>query len=311
MSYSMATAKEGKPLSPSADRIRTRFLHKIGIDAPAPTCSVGIITNKRPCHKALKDKIMPMIEPLKIGLDSDDDSSLDSNDSDYFFDSSSFGDISVPHSEVVEVEYFHKSPHKKNNFSDSRISNVTHQTVSKPLNPPPLSSLPSLQGSSDESTVTPPTKEMSNLSTSSSANKKARFFHESKKKTKKKGVSLNKSVSVIPIPSRHEYSSRVRERLWSSSTELSANAARNSVEFAAEGWDWRAVLEDEKMLLHKASGELIHPIHIQNALACMSGQNDDQATLNLISDLVPNRVNSQMPNSQSIGLHSADKEQSS
>jgi len=81
----------------------------------------------------------------------------------------------------------------------------------------------------------------------------------------------------------------VREKLWSSSAELCANAARNSVEFASEGWNWRSVIEDEGMLVHQSSGELIHPIHLRNALSCLSQPGeDDQQTLSLISGLVPN-----------------------
>lgn len=88
----------------------------------------------------------------------------------------------------------------------------------------------------------------------------------SKRKRSKRRVCLDESVSVVPIPMRSEYSDRVKERLWSSATELYQNAARNSIEFAAEGWNWRTVTEDEKMLVCTVSGELIHPIHLHNAL---------------------------------------------
>ena len=84
---------------------------------------------------------------------------------------------------------------------------------------------------------------------------------------KKRRVSLNKSVSVVQIPSRTEYPDRVRERLWSSAFELYTNAARNSIEFASEGWNWRTVTEDEQMIVCQKSGELIHPIHIHNLLS--------------------------------------------
>jgi len=89
---------------------------------------------------------------------------------------------------------------------------------------------------------------------------------------------------------RDEYSERVKQRLWryacvysrifqvlifylfpletkfdsyfhSNAEEIYHNAARNSVEFAAEGWDWQSVIEDEKMYICSVSGELIHPIH--------------------------------------------------
>jgi hypothetical protein len=129
----------------------------------------------------------------------------------------------------------------------------------------------------------------------SSYNKKAKLQHKQKEKPKRRSVSLHKSVSVIPIPSRCSYSSNIREKIWSSSAELCANAARNTVEFASEGWDWRKVVEDEHMLLHQASGELIHPIHVQNAFLPISSTSDSTEnflnTWNLISGLVPNNNN--------------------
>ena len=61
-----------------------------------------------------------------------------------------------------------------------------------------------------------------------------------------------------------EYSTIVKERLWSSSNDLYQNAVRNSIEFASEGWNWRTVADDDQMI-QSASGERIHPIHMMNA----------------------------------------------
>lgn len=78
---------------------------------------------------------------------------------------------------------------------------------------------------------------------------------------KQKRVTLYGNVVVVPIPSRNEYSDHVRQRLWSNAIELSQNAARNSLEFAAEGFDWRNATEDDNMYVCSVSGEQIHPVH--------------------------------------------------
>ena len=78
-----------------------------------------------------------------------------------------------------------------------------------------------------------------------------------KKKTTR--IAFQNEVDVLPIPTRHEYSDRIKSRIWSNRHELQENAERNAVEFAAEGWNWRTVTEDEGMYICSASGELVHP----------------------------------------------------
>jgi hypothetical protein len=46
-------------------------------------------------------------------------------------------------------------------------------------------------------------------------------------------------VEVRYVPLHSDYSSRVRAKYWNSAQELWDMAARNSIEFAAEGYDFR------------------------------------------------------------------------
>lgn len=87
-----------------------------------------------------------------------------------------------------------------------------------------------------------------------------------KRKRGKRKVSLRNEVAVVPIPMREEYPDKVKERVWSSASELYDNAVRNSIEFAAEGWNWRTAIEDENMIVCNKTGELIHPVHLHNLL---------------------------------------------
>lgn len=76
-------------------------------------------------------------------------------------------------------------------------------------------------------------------------------------------IAFDDTVVVLPIPMRNEYSDRIKSRIWSNRFEIHENAQRNTVEFAAEGWNWRSVTEDEGMFVCSVSGELVHPVHCQ------------------------------------------------
>jgi len=73
-----------------------------------------------------------------------------------------------------------------------------------------------------------------------------------------KQTRFDVNVLVHPIPSRSQYSERIRSALWSDPVEIQQNAARNSFEFAAEGWKWEQVAED---MVVTQDGERVHPIH--------------------------------------------------
>ena len=83
-------------------------------------------------------------------------------------------------------------------------------------------------------------------------------------KKKRKSIKFAPSVSVVQIPMRTEYSSRIATRLWSSRTEIRDNANRNVIEFSAENCDWRNVVEDDGMFVCTVSGELVHPVHCRD-----------------------------------------------
>lgn len=108
----------------------------------------------------------------------------------------------------------------------------------------------------------------------------------SRKTRSKRRVSLHDDVAVIPIPMRCEYPDKIRKRIWSSASELYQNATRNTIEFAAEGFKWRNVADDEQMV-QLSSGERIHPIHYMNIanLGCSALNCEEekpcQAELNL------------------------------
>lgn len=93
---------------------------------------------------------------------------------------------------------------------------------------------------------------------------------EAKKKSTK--IAFQDEVEVLPIPTRYEYSDRIKSRIWSNRHELQENAERNALEFASEGWDWKKVKEDDHMFICSQSGELVHPVHLQHLM-----QQEEQA----------------------------------
>lgn len=94
----------------------------------------------------------------------------------------------------------------------------------------------------------------------------------------KGSVSFHPSVKVHTIPTRTAYSDRIRGALWTHPLEMQQNAARNSLEFAAEGWDWRQVADDEDMVVCR--GERIHPIHFVRECNLDDHFDENQLTAN-------------------------------
>lgn len=221
----------------------------------------------------------PFFETLQVGLDSDYDSSLgDCGDS---MDDYSFSDDEDDDNlhEQITLEYFHKPAQKLVSIGVSGINSLSYSNIPGLVASDDSSGTSSSSSSSAISNGALCTRNgkahlsssRSSPDNSSSSNKKARLeLNDQPKhqKNRKRVISLQKTVKVIPIPQRSEYSSHESERLWSSSEEIQTNATRNSIEFASEGCDWRAAIEDREMLRH-ISGELIHPIHLRNALSAL------------------------------------------
>lgn len=89
--------------------------------------------------------------------------------------------------------------------------------------------------------------------------KKPTFSHSEPTSGLQRKVSFESTTAVISIPSHREYTYEDKSKLWTGLGEIAEMAARNMLEFAAEGWDWRNVAEDEDLLL--VGGEAVHPIH--------------------------------------------------
>jgi hypothetical protein len=75
-------------------------------------------------------------------------------------------------------------------------------------------------------------------------------------------VQFNETVDIISIPSRHQFSNRIKNVYWSNRYELQENAERNILEYEYEGWDYHNVVLDEDMYVDTTTGALIHPCHL-------------------------------------------------
>ena len=76
-------------------------------------------------------------------------------------------------------------------------------------------------------------------------------------------LRFESNVTVIPIASRHQFSNRIKRILWSNSREIKENAERNMREYEYEGWDWNLVLEDDEMYVDSNTGDLVHPVWLE------------------------------------------------
>ena len=78
---------------------------------------------------------------------------------------------------------------------------------------------------------------------------------------RRRGLTFDEEVSVVHIPRREQYSKRIQEHLWHSAELLQNIVMRNTIEYAADGWKWENVREEDQHMLCPESGGLIHPVH--------------------------------------------------
>lgn len=76
----------------------------------------------------------------------------------------------------------------------------------------------------------------------------------------RRSVSFDEQVTVRPIPRHDEYPCDIRTKIWADPHEIYENATRNSIEFAADNFDWQHAAEEDEFVPTLA-GELVHPIH--------------------------------------------------
>jgi hypothetical protein len=88
----------------------------------------------------------------------------------------------------------------------------------------------------------------------------------SRRSRRRKKIEFSETVRVMLIPSHADYDNEEKEAIWASKKAIAAMASNNFIEFAAEGWDWRNVVEDDDMIQVPGGDEnggvkMQHPIH--------------------------------------------------
>jgi len=228
---------------PHADPIRARYLHSLNVAPSEPSLNASPkrhISDRQQTSSQI-EKIPIHHEPLK-----DDNAKIDP-DLVSALSSCSLSSLPSKESPVIPPSCI-----------------ITLQPDSTDLKYIPSSSMSSPTSSAFRWERTYSRSSFSSLHSSSS------FDGDDETSTtscKKRGVSFDAAVSVKPIPTRNEYSDRIRPHLWTSPQEIERNARRNIFEFASEHYDWQRAVEETDMFIHAETGERVHPIHLQAAAA--------------------------------------------
>lgn len=86
----------------------------------------------------------------------------------------------------------------------------------------------------------------------------------------RKQVSFSSTAPMVhTVPSHRQYSKHRRSMLWISPEEQQQSYARNVMEYQAENWDYRQVIEEEQFVL-TSEGYLVHPVHVYGYLMMVS-----------------------------------------
>lgn len=112
---------------------------------------------------------------------------------------------------------------------------------------------------------------------SDSSNGNSSSNNSSKKDRSSPSVRFNTVVSGVKIPSRNQYSRRIKQTLWRDRYELSEMVERNTTEFHAENYDWNQVVLDEEMYVDATSGERVHPCHVEGLSFDDTDDDDDDS----------------------------------
>jgi len=241
---------------PNADPIRTKYLHSLNVTSSETPLNTSPKRNHSDRLRSSSHigKIPIHHEPLK-----DDNAKIDADlvsamSSCSFASSSSKESSTMPPSCIITCQ------------PDSTDLKYTFPAVSAS---PPSSLMSSSSSCSSNRFAWDRTYSRQSFSSLRSISSSS-FDGDDESSTnssKIRGVSFNATVSVKPIPTRNEYSDRIKPYLWTSPQEIQQNVRRNIFEFASEHYDWKRAVEETDMFIHTETGERVHPIHVQAAAA--------------------------------------------
>ena len=260
-----ASSSASVAVAPSLKRTRLAALAGAASPAPAPAAR-----RHRSSPSCLGRDAY--VEPLKVCLD--DDSSLeDDGDGDCLFGDDAFAlcdeDFTalLSHGALRGASAMTSSAANAAASTASSAVDASSAAISSAVDAASaaISSAADAASATTSSTVDAAMPSTAISSTASLASQDASAASQKAARSRRR-VSLHADVAVVPIPPRDAYPPSVRARLWGSAAEIQRNAARNALEFAAEGFAWRDAVDDAGMVV-VGDGEKVHPVHVLHAAA--------------------------------------------